>query len=117
MSDSDDLRWHQALAYAVTGRLLDGLGRQDRPDTTALAAILSQRLAAGDLDLVADPSVQIVPPELRTGLGPAQFGAALAVLRAALHTDGRVPTAPTPDRPLTADERRLLDDVPPHHGV
>ncbi|MCW2812047.1 MAG: hypothetical protein JWP61_2505, partial [Friedmanniella sp.] len=43
--------------------------------------------------------------------------AVLAELRAELAR--RVPTPPAPvtsSRPLTAEERRLLAEVPPHHG-
>lgn len=111
MIDDPELpAWHQALAYAVTGRRLDGLGRQARPDPVALAQILRDRgLATGS-------SSWPVPPELMRGLGPAQFLAALAQLRSTL-APARAAAPVLADRPLTADERRLLTDVPPHHGV
>ena len=37
-----DPAWHQALAYAVTGRRLADLGRQDRPDLPWLTDYLSR---------------------------------------------------------------------------
>jgi len=111
VTDDPDLpAWHQALAYAVTGCRLDGLGRQALPDPLVLAEVLRER------GLSTGSSFAPVPPELMRGLGPAQFSAALAQLRSALAPAH--PAAPVlADRPLTSDERRLLTDVPPHHGV
>ena len=110
MTDDPELpAWHQALAYAVTGQRLEDLGRQAFPDASALAEVLRGRR------LTVSPASPSVPPDLMHGLGPAQFLAALAQLRSAL-----APVAAAPvlaDRPLTPDERRLLTDVPPHHGV
>ncbi|HEX8510318.1 MAG TPA: hypothetical protein VF635_12600, partial [Propionibacteriaceae bacterium] len=60
-----------------------------------------------------------VPPDLMRELGHAQFGAALALLRRELGLD-RAPVAPPPAgpaQPMTASERRWLDEVPPHHGT
>ena len=111
---SVELAWHQALAYAVTGRRLTGLGLQTVPDVTALAAALRARLERGDLALV-DPSTSDVPADLMTGLGAAQFWSALAELRRALAAEPqRGPVISS--RPLTTDERRLDEDRPPHHG-
>lgn len=103
------LAWHQALAYAVTGRRLDDLGHQASPDPSALAAILRER------GLTTGPDSSPVPADLMRGLGPAQFLAALSQLRFAL-TPAPATAPVLADRPLTADERRLLTDVPPHHG-
>ena len=63
------------------------------------------------------PSAAAVPADLRARLGAAQFAAALAGLRTALDLDRSPPYRSSPGRPLTADERRLLADVPPHHGT
>ncbi len=71
----------------------------------------------GDSFDAAVPSNQShpVPAELMRGIGAAQFVAALAELR-------RLITPPTDrapvvaDRTFTAEERRLLGEVPPHHG-
>jgi hypothetical protein len=57
-----------------------------------------------------------VPPELRAGLGAAQYAAAWIALLAEL---GQLTANTRPvvaDRALTADERRLQADRPPHHG-
>lgn len=104
-------RWHQALAFAVTGRRFAELGSQPAPDPGRLGAWLT-RHAPGDLDGVATP----VPDDLMRGIGPAQFWAALARLRTELRPAGPSVAPVTANRPLTADERRLLADVPPHHG-
>jgi hypothetical protein len=109
--------WHQALAYAVTGRLLPDLGLQERADVDALAAELRQRAADGELQLLDNASAASVPADLRTRLGAAQFAAALAGLRTALDLNRTPRTAPGSGRPLTADERRLQAEVPPHHGT
>jgi hypothetical protein len=106
-----DPAWHQALAFAITGQYAAGLGRQSQPDLAILASILREHIA---IDEPLGPSYP-VPPELRSGIGAAQFVAALSQLRRLLGSTGTV--APVvANRPLTADERRLLSDVPPHHG-
>lgn len=114
MSTSADLpAWHQALAYAVTGRRHPELGRQARPDLPALALTLRAGWPADPAELRRPHPV---PPDLAAGLGAAQLGAAVAELRTLLGLD-RQPVVPvTADRPLTADEQRLSREVPPHHG-
>ena len=98
------MKWHQALAYAVTGRRFPELGEQDQPDLDALAVWLSGRVRA-----VVAP----VPSDLTAGLGAAQFHAALAELRRRLQPSLEAPVLA--NRALTDEERRLLADVPPHH--
>jgi len=105
--------WHQALAYAVTGVRLEDLGRQSRPDLDALAALLRPRLGV-DVDPAVLTRAHPVPPDLTEGLGAAQLAAAVAELRRRL--TAAPPTVVAGQRPLTVDERRLLQDVPPHHG-
>jgi hypothetical protein len=107
--------WHQALAYAVTGRRFDGLGRQQAPDLAALAAFLRPQLGA-DVDPAVLARPHPLPPDLAVGLGAAQLVAATAELRQRLAGE-RQARPVTRQRTLTADERRLLDEVPPHHGV
>ena len=107
--------WHQALAYAVTGRRFPELGLQDAPDLEALTAFLRSWLG-GDVDPSVLARVHPLPPELAQGLGAAQRSAAVAELRRRLVGE-RPPGPVARQRPLTADERRLLEDVPPHHGV
>jgi hypothetical protein len=117
-------RWHQALAYAITGRLVPELGEQGDPDVAALAEQLrggpGEVGSPGQPDLRADrPWPHPVPAELMTGLGYAQFAAALAQLRQALGLNGPLAVAAgrDPSAPVSAEERRLLDEVPPHHGA
>jgi hypothetical protein len=113
------LAWHQALAYAICGQRLSELGQQDEPDLDELVRILSR-----DADLV--PRVQVdrrrgnwphpVPNDLMAGIGWAQFSSALTVLITRLDlAPGSAARGPS-SRPPDADERRLLHDVPPHHG-
>jgi hypothetical protein len=111
MADQQDPAWHQALVFAVTGQRLTGLGRQGQPDLAEVARIVGEQV---DLSRPLGPP-RVVPPELMAGIGPAQFLAALTQLRRELSSDP-VPTSVVANRPLTADERRLLTDVPPHHG-
>ena len=98
------MRWHQALAYALTGQRFPELGEQDQPDLDALADWL-----AGRVREVVVP----VPSDLTVGLGAAQFHAAMAELQRRLQPPPQAPVLT--NRPLTAEERRLLTDVPPHH--
>ena len=108
--------WHQALAYAVTGRRLDGLGRQRQPDVATLARQLQQD-AAGDPSWtwLAEPADHLVPAEMMEGIGAAQFWAALGDLRRTLGIGDPGGSAVTTDRPLTLDETRLSAERPPHH--
>lgn len=120
----DGLAWHQALAYAVTGRRFRALGRQAQPDLPRLRTDLERQLPGGWDSVRRDaasrraagkPWPYEVPPELRAGLGAARF---LAVQNALLDAWGLTPTQSQPvirGRPLTAAERRLADDAPPHH--
>jgi hypothetical protein len=96
--------WHQALVYAVTGELRPELGRQEEPD---LGAVVD---AIGDRPRGAHP----VPADLRSGIGAAQLAAVLTELRRRLAASG--PRQVLAERAPDAAERRLLADVPPHHG-
>jgi hypothetical protein len=114
---SDRATWHQALAYAILGRRLPELSHQEQPDVAALADELSaaDQLAASVNALRAQGTWPLtVPSDLMVGLGWAQFMAALAELVQKLGFDA-YRTHPAVDRPPNADERRLLDEVPPHH--
>lgn len=97
--------WHQALVFAVTGERRPELSRQDAPDLDVVVAALRDRPRG------AHP----VPADLRGGIGAAQLAAVLTELRRRLAVSGPRPVLAerTPD----ADERRLLADVPPHHGA
>ena len=106
----DQRAWHQALAYAVTGQRRPELGYQAQPDLAELSLRLGE---LADADVLAAGPLHRVPDDLMRGLGPAQFRAALTELRAAL---SRPPAGPVvASRPLTAEERRLDADRPPHY--
>lgn len=128
--------WHRALAYAITGTRLDdpevgdldhsadGAGDRSRPDLPALAALITERAGGPDrlreqIDarrLSGGPWPYPLPDDLRQGLGAAQLLAALTELRGILGVDRLASRPVIADRALNADERRLLGDVPPHHG-
>lgn len=131
MSDAvrpaDGGRWHQALVLAVTGQHEPDLDRQGSPDPDALARELLARDGAVALrrhrQAVLDSGrtwPHPVPAELMAGLGYAQFTAALTLLVQQLGLEdrgavGRTSAAAAPG-PIEPALRRLLDDVPPHHG-
>lgn len=96
--------WHQALVHAVTGERRPELGRQDEPDLDVVVAAL-----AG-----APRGAHPVPADLTDGIGPARFAAVLTALRARLAASDARPVLA--ERSPDAAERRLLADVPPHHG-
>lgn len=109
--DEPDPAWHQALAYALTGRRLGALGWQPRPDPSGLAEVIRAEIGPIGPASQAHP----VPADLRRGIGAAQFVAALSQLRALLGQHAS-PAPVVSDRVPNAEERRLLRDVPPHHG-
>ena len=114
---SDTATWHQALAYAILGRRLPELSHQDQPDVAALADELSadDQLSASVRALRAQGIWPLpVPSDLMVGLGWAQFLAALAELVQKLGFDAHR-THLAVNRPPNADERRLLEELPPHH--
>ena len=105
MAEERGRTWHQALVYALTGQRRPDLGRQDGPELEALLAALPP----------GPYGAHPVPADLLVGIGAAQFSAVLTALRTRLPR-GAGPAPVLVDRPLTADERRLLADVPPHHA-
>jgi hypothetical protein len=113
-----DPAWHQALAYAVTGRRIAELGRQARPDLAWLTDYLSRLASGADPNAAAYPRPDgRVPADLMAGIGPAQFWALLCELRDALDQAGPRRDHPVvADRPWSAEELRLMADRPPHHG-
>lgn len=115
--------WHQALAYAVLGRRLPGLATQAAPSVTRLAAELVADVGAEAIGAALAPGADRpwphpVPAHLMDGLGHAQFSAALRQLRQELDLLAGSASRPRvgADEPITAGDRRLLDEVPPHHG-
>ncbi len=103
-ADAAARTWHQALVFAVTGGRRPELGVQEAADLGAVVAAVAGH----------DLGAYVVPADLREGIGAAQLAALVNALRARLAGPGRpVLAARAPD----ADERRLLADVPPHHGA
>lgn len=117
--ESIEPAWHQALAYAVTGQRLDGLGRQRQPDLRRLIEELERLAASGEIDRSwsVEAADHTVPAELVEGIGAAQFWAVLGDLRRTLGVADPGSPAVTVDRPLTAEENRLVADRPPHHSA
>jgi hypothetical protein len=109
--------WHQALAFAVTGQRLEELGRQRQPDVPRLATELERLVGPGGIQRSwsVETTDHLVPAELMEGIGAAQFWAALSDLQQALGLADPAAPAVTTDRPLTAEEQRLVADRPPHH--
>lgn len=116
-------RWQSALAYALIDVDL-ALPASDAPDPAGAVAALAQagwtaqRISSHAREVLDDqrPWPHPIPAELRQGCGPAQLQAALRSLRALLDLETVEKRPPSPPRPLNADERRLLADVPPHWG-
>jgi hypothetical protein len=119
---ADGGAWHAALAYALVGEEWS-LDRRPGPDLPALAVELAARDWTRERIAVHARSVQEsgrpwphpIPDALRAGLGAAQLYAALGRAREELGVAVLDPRAPSGRTVLTADERRLLADVPPHH--
>ena len=116
--------WGIALGYALTGAELDSVNDPDRPDAAAVAGFLDRSgwsrdrvLAHARAEVEAErPWPHAVPADLRPAAGAAQFHAALGALRAELNLTALESRPPSTRTKLTADEQRLLREVPPHHG-
>ncbi|MFV0452663.1 MAG: hypothetical protein ACK5LS_10565 [Propioniciclava sp.] len=113
--------WNSAIAFALVGEELV-LPETETPDLAALPAQLAshgwdhgrlqdQARRAGDQGCWPFP----IPRPLRAGLGAAQLRSAIQAARAALGVDTLTVLPPSRRTGLTADERRLLNDVPPHY--
>lgn len=115
-------RWQAAIAYALVGAELplDEAGRAD-PEAalTALSGLgwTAERIGVHAREVAADarPWPHPVPAALREGCGPAQLQAAVARAREMLGLVTLEVLPPSRRTRLTADERRLLAEVPPHH--
>ncbi|MFP5282842.1 MAG: hypothetical protein ACLGIF_05260 [Actinomycetes bacterium] len=126
MSDSSAQlpAWHAALAFALTGEEFADLGRQRVPDCARLVEELSQRRPGGVEALrdgirqrleAGQPPLRPVPPELGAGIGAAQLAAAGRQLVEMLQVSPQPRVQAAGASRMTADDRRLLDEVPPHH--
>ncbi|MCL2736101.1 MAG: hypothetical protein FWD75_05650 [Propionibacteriaceae bacterium] len=109
------------IAYALTGETLSL-----DPETDSAASLLDALESAGwppqrvrDQALLAweeeRPWPHPLPPSSVAEVGAAQWYARLAQARALLGLDA-VQLPPSRRTVLTPEERRLLTDVPPHHG-
>ena len=79
-------------------------------------ALTGVAVLTGFIDAIAGGGGLIMMPALLTaGLPPAQLLAALQAVRSTLGL-GTGARRVGPDQPPNADERRLLAEVPPHHG-
>lgn len=115
-------RWHAALGLALTGVDLP-LSEPGIPDPAALVTDLASH--GWPRDRIADharaeaaaerPWPHPVPAGLRAGCGAAQLAAALTRVRELLELSTLETRPPSAPRPFTADEVRLLREVPPHH--
>lgn len=121
----DPGRVFQAVAFALTGQCLDPPAAlaSERPDDL-LAALAAQGVDADRLDGVrtsrvaeAQPWPFPVPAELRRGLGPAQLLATVQACQQALGLRQRQARVRDASGPLDGDDRRLLAELPPHHGL
>lgn len=114
--------WHRAIAFALTGADLE-LGDQPAPDLDVLVDQLGdQGWGAGTIAAHAREAAAVgpwphpIPDALRSGLGAAQLYAAIGGARARYGLEVLTVLPPSRRTALTADERRLLADVPPHFG-
>lgn len=118
-ADQKSPRWHAALAYALLGPPVRELAEPGTPRPAGLIADLGGAEAVRRAILTARAAGTWpfdVPAELRKGLGAAQYAAAWSAVLAELNALNANDRPVVTDRALTADERRLLADRPPHHG-
>ncbi|MGJ3508750.1 hypothetical protein [Enemella sp. A6] len=121
--------WYAALGLALTGHELDDPGpdpEQSHPGPPPTPHEVGAALTAAGFDrqrlarLVAErqaaelPWPFGVPAERRPGIGAAQFISVLRQVTDHLDVHAWQHAGPAPARPLTAEERRLAADVPPH---
>jgi len=105
-----------AVFWALTGERTDAAGGDVHAalmdqgwDSVAVQSHARAVIAAGGV------WPHQVPDGLRLQLGSARLFAAVQRAQTDLGLFGQ-PAEPAAARPLNADERRLLQDVPPHHG-
>ncbi len=115
-------RWQASIAYALIGveLVLDEAGG---PDARAVVAALvengwtAKQIGAHVREVVAAEHSwpHPVPERLRHGCGPAQLHALITEARGLLDLTTMEVRPPSRRILLNPDERRLLDEVPPHH--
>jgi hypothetical protein len=112
-------RWQAALAYALVGPPERELTEAGGPDVARLLHELGGSDVVREVVQVARRSGEWpyeVPAGLREGLGAAQYAAAWSAVLATLGPTTANTQPVVTDRALTAEERRLQADRPPHHG-
>ena len=109
------------LAYALTGETLP-IRDTDGSTTDFLAALEEAGWPADRVVRAANQAWEQetcwphpLPAHSLDSVGPAQWYAALTQVRAELGLDA-IQQAPSKRTTLTGDERRLMAEVPPHHG-
>lgn len=121
----DPDRTFRAVAFALTGQLAEPPGAQPsgRPEDL-LAALAALGMDADRLDAIragrvgaGQPWPVPVPAELRQGLGPAQLLATIQACREMLGLRQRQARVRDASAPLDPGDRRLLAELPPHHGL
>ncbi len=105
-----------AVAWSLTGTRVDAMAGDVHAALADSgwdrAAILSHAQAVSAAGGIWPHPV---PDDLRLRLGSAQLLAAVQRAQLDLGLFGQ-PASPAPPRALNPDERRLLQEVPPHHG-
>ncbi len=118
-------RVFRAVAFALTGQRLEppaALASQGPDDL--LAALASQGFDADRLGQLrtgrmadAQPWPCPVPAKLRQGLGAAQLQAIIQTCQQSLGLRQQQARVRNASAPLDRDDRRLLAELPPHHGL
>lgn len=118
MPDMRQSRWASELASCLVGEPVELKGVA--PDARSVLAALDEAgwpeelIAAIASDRIAAEQPWPFPVDRRVvAAGPAQWYALVGEARRLLGVDGDL-RPPSRRTTLTTDERRLLDDVPPH---
>ena len=111
-----------SIGFALTGQEL----ALDDADITAAGIVAGLAGMGWDAQAVRRQAEQAwadelawphpVPPHSLDAIGAARWYALLAQVRSALGVEA-IHLPPSRRTTLTADEKRLLDDLPPHHGL
>ncbi len=107
----------EAVAYALTGTW-HTLAAGPLAEVLATAGVTAEvsRAEAARRMAIGQSWPLLVPADRRPGVSAAQLQACLYEVRREWGLLGDHQPRPQP-RPLTDAERRLLRDVPPHHGT
>ena len=114
----------RAIAWALTGEDLAVDEVSTGATSDDIAAWLARRgwdverlrRRAGNVRAEGGRWPAAVGPERREGLGPAQFQALLRQVLLVLGLDHATPVLRDATTPMDATDRRLVAELPPHHG-